>query len=74
MAPGGAGRGPGDSAPYVPRSVVCASEFDWDGDRPPGTALQDSIIYELHVKGFTKLHPMFPERCAAPTAGWRNRP
>jgi isoamylase len=47
----------GDSAPYVPRSVVCADAFDWAGDRRPGVALEDSIIYELHVKGFTKLHP-----------------
>jgi isoamylase len=47
----------GDSAPYVPRSVVCADAFDWAGDRRPRVALEDSIIYELHVKGFTKLHP-----------------
>src|SRR5262249_39135162 len=46
-----------DSAPYVPRSVVCAGEFDWRGDAAPGTPLEDSIIYELHAKGFTKLHP-----------------
>ncbi len=50
-----------DSAPYVPRSVVCTDEFDWRGDTPPGTPLEDSIIYELHVKGFTKLHPDVPE-------------
>src|SRR5689334_9444989 len=50
-----------DSAPHVPRSVVCAGEFDWGGDSPPGTPLEDSIIYELHVKGFTKLHPDVPE-------------
>jgi isoamylase len=49
-----------DSAPYVPRSVVCADEFDWGGDEPPGTTLADSIIYEAHVKGFTKLHPEIP--------------
>jgi isoamylase len=55
------GENASDSAPYVPRSVVCASGFDWRGDRPPGTALQDSIIYELHVKGFTKLHPDVPQ-------------
>jgi isoamylase len=47
----------GDSAPYVPRSVVCADAFDWGGDRRPRVPLEDSIIYELHVKGFTKLHP-----------------
>jgi isoamylase len=50
-----------DSAPYVPRSVVCDSQFDWGADRPLGTPLEDSIIYELHVKGFTKLHPDVPE-------------
>jgi glycogen operon protein len=55
------GEDPGDSAPHVPRSVVCADDFDWRGDSPPGTPLEDSIIYELHVKGFTKLHPDVPE-------------
>jgi isoamylase len=54
------GEDPSDSAPYVPRSVVCAGEFDWNGDRRLQTPLQDSIIYELHVKGFTKLHPEVP--------------
>jgi glycogen operon protein len=49
-----------DSAPFVSRAVVCGSEFDWSGDRPLGRALEDSIIYELHVKGFTKLHPGVP--------------
>jgi isoamylase len=46
-----------DSAPYVPRSVVCTGEFDWRGDRRLETPLHDSVIYELHVKGFTRLHP-----------------
>jgi isoamylase len=55
------GENQADSAPYVPRSIVCASEFDWSGDRGPETPLQDSIIYELHVKGYTKLHPAVPE-------------
>jgi isoamylase len=49
-----------DSAPYVPRSVVWAGEFDWSGDEPLGTPLEDSVIYELHVKGYTKLHPHVP--------------
>ena len=51
-----------DSAPYVPRSVVVESEFDWADDRPPSTALEDSVMYELHVKGYTALHPKVPER------------
>ncbi len=50
-----------DSAPYVPRSVLVADEFDWGEDRRPGRAMADSIFYEVHVKGFTKLHPDVPE-------------
>ncbi len=50
-----------DSAPFVPRSVVAAPTFDWDGDRRPATAWSDTVVYELHVKGFTRLHPAVPE-------------
>jgi isoamylase len=46
-----------DSAPYMPRSVVIDPRFDWGDDVPPGTPLRESVIYELHVKGFTRLHP-----------------
>src|ERR1700727_1800965 len=49
-----------DSAPYVPRSVVCRDAFDWSGERRPDTALADSVIYELHVKGHTMRHPQVP--------------
>jgi glycogen operon protein len=55
------GDDPTDSAAYVPRSVVCASPFEWRGDHRPRTPLEDSIIYELHVKGFTKQHPAVPD-------------
>jgi glycogen operon protein len=58
-----------DSAPFVPRSVVGAEPFDWGDDRPPGTALADSVIYELHVKGFTRLHPGVPEALRGTYAG-----
>jgi isoamylase len=58
-----------DSAPFVPRSVVNAEPFDWGDDQPPGTALADSIIYELHVKGFTRLHPEVPEALRGTYAG-----
>ena len=58
-----------DSAPFVPRSVVCASGFDWGDDRPPGTSLADSIVYELHVRGFTRLHPGVPEPLRGTYAG-----
>jgi isoamylase len=50
-----------DSAPYMPRSVVCHDAFDWSGERRPDTALVDSVIYELHVKGHTMRHPQVPK-------------
>jgi isoamylase len=58
-----------DSAPYVPRSVVLASDFDWGEDRAPGRTMADSIFYEVHVKGFTKLHPDVPEELRGTYAG-----
>ena len=50
-----------DSAPFVPKSVVIDPRFDWEGDKLPRIAYHRSIIYETHVKGFTKLHPGIPE-------------
>jgi isoamylase len=50
-----------DSAPFVPKAVVTASEFDWQDDRPPSIPWRDTVVYELHVKGFTQLHPQVPE-------------
>jgi len=43
-----------DSAPFTPRSVVVDDTFDWAGDRGPGTSWSDTVIYELHVRGFTR--------------------
>jgi isoamylase len=50
-----------DSAPFVPRSVVVNPYFDWAGDRPPRVGYLDSVIYEAHVRGLTRLHPDVPE-------------
>jgi glycogen operon protein len=50
-----------DSAGSVPRAVVVSDFFDWTGDLPPDTPWRRTVIYELHVKGFTKLHPEIPE-------------
>ena len=58
-----------DSAPFVPRSVVVVSDFDWGDDDRPGYAMTDSIFYEVHVKGFTKLHPDVPEELRGTYAG-----
>ena len=48
------------------RSRVIDGAFDWGGDRPPAVPWRDTLIYELHVKGFTQLHPAVP-------AAWRGK-
>jgi isoamylase len=50
-----------DSAPHVPRSVVVNPYFDWGTDRPPRTPYYETVIYEAHVRGLTKLHPGVPD-------------
>ncbi|PYJ01507.1 MAG: glycogen debranching enzyme GlgX, partial [Verrucomicrobia bacterium] len=50
-----------DDAWGVPKSVVIDTAFDWQGDRRPGIPLHTSVIYEAHVKGFTKLWQDVPE-------------
>ncbi len=44
-----------DSAPGAPKCVVVNTDFDWY-DQQPGTSMRDTVIYELHVKGYT-VHP-----------------
>jgi glycogen operon protein len=44
------------------RSRVIDGGFEWGGDRPPAIPWSDSLIYELHVKGFTRLHPAVPPK------------
>jgi glycogen operon protein len=52
---------PRDNGPAMAKSVVTAPDrFDWGDDCPPDTPLADSVIYELHVKGFTRRHPDIP--------------
>ncbi len=43
------------------RSRIIDGRFDWGEDRRPAVAWRDTIIYELHVAGFTRLHPEVPE-------------
>ncbi|MGE3924216.1 MAG: glycogen debranching protein GlgX, partial [Lautropia sp.] len=53
-----------DNARYMLKAVVAGGEddaFDWQGDRPPATPLDRTVIYEVHVKGFTARHPQVPE-------------
>ncbi|MGD0377396.1 MAG: glycogen debranching protein GlgX [Streptosporangiaceae bacterium] len=49
-----------DSASCMPKSVVHNPYFDWGNDRPPDVQLNESVIYEVHVKGFTAAHPGIP--------------
>ncbi|MGO9260630.1 MAG: glycogen debranching protein GlgX [Bryobacteraceae bacterium] len=60
---------PSDDAWGVPKCVVTTSHFDWENDRPPLTPLHDSILYELHVKGFTATHPEIPAELRGTYAG-----
>ncbi|MCA1218004.1 glycogen debranching protein GlgX [Streptomyces sp. 8L] len=60
-----------DSAPYVPKGVVVADAAP-DGEAAagrPGTPWADTVIYELHVKGFTRRHPGVPEELRGTYAG-----
>ena len=59
----------GDDAPC---SVVVHDEFDWGEDRPLLTRWRDTVIYELHVKGFTQLHNEIPEQQRGTYAGLGN--
>ncbi|TIC84021.1 glycogen debranching protein GlgX [Nocardioides sp. GY 10127] len=58
-----------DSAPFVPRSVVVDPSFDWEGDEPMQRRWRDTVIYECHVKGMTKLHDRVPEELRGTYAG-----
>ncbi|MCS0634139.1 glycogen debranching protein GlgX [Streptomyces sp. LP05-1] len=58
-----------DSAPYVPKGVVVHDDDDWSDDRRPKTPWADSVIYELHVRGFTMRHPGVPEELRGTYAG-----
>src|ERR1700709_1807172 len=57
------------SASHVFKSVVHNPYFDWGNDRPPATPLHESVIYEMHVKGFTARHPEIPEALRGTYAG-----
>jgi isoamylase len=59
-----------DSAPFVPKGVVVHDGFPWGEDHHrPHHAWSDTVIYELHVKGFTALHPDIPAQLRGTYAG-----
>jgi isoamylase len=50
-----------DNAAYAPLAAVVDPAFTWGDDRPPRTPWHNTVIYEMHVRGFTKRHPAIPE-------------
>src|ERR1700677_124940 len=59
-----------DSKALMPRSVVVDTQsYEWEGDVKPRIPYEDTIIYESHVKGFTKTHPGIPENVRGAYAG-----
>ena len=63
-----------DSGPGMPKAVIVNPYFDWDQDRLPRTPLADSIIYEMHVRGFSKLNQELPEPLRGTYAGLASPP
>jgi isoamylase len=58
-----------DSAAFMPKCVVTDNNFNWNGDKPLDIPQHESIIYEMHVKGFSKLAPEIPEELKGTYAG-----
>jgi glycogen operon protein len=58
-----------DDSAAIPKCVVIDPHFDWEDDRPPATPWPDTVIYEVHVKGFTRSHPGVREDLRGTYAG-----
>jgi glycogen operon protein len=63
-----------DSAASAPLGVVVDSAFTWGTDHLLQTPRTDTVIYELHVGGFTRLHPEVPEHLRGTYAGLASAP
>src|SRR5436190_9451641 len=59
-----------DSAANMPKSLVADTAFTWGGDRPLRTPWSQTVIYEVHVKGFTAGHPDVPKHLRGTYAGF----
>ena len=58
-----------DSSQFVPKSIVIDPCFAWEDDQHPKIPWHKTIIYETHVKGFTKTHPGIPAELRGTYAG-----
>jgi isoamylase len=59
-----------DSAPFMPKCTVVDPNFDWTGERGrKHFHFDNTILYEMHVRGFTKMHPAVSEDLRGTYAG-----
>jgi isoamylase len=58
-----------DTAGFAPLARIVDTAFPWKNDRPPHTPWHDTVLYELHVKGFTQQHPGVPENLRGTYSG-----
>ncbi|WP_026124335.1 glycogen debranching protein GlgX [Nocardiopsis baichengensis] len=58
-----------DSSAYVPKCVVVSPFFDWSNESRPRIPYNETVIYEAHVRGLTRLHPDIPEHQRGTYAG-----
>ncbi|MCD6735169.1 MAG: glycogen debranching protein GlgX [Burkholderiaceae bacterium] len=63
-----------DSAPFVPKGRVIETAFSWGGDRRPDVPWNETVIYELNVRGFTMRHPDVPEALRGTYAALAQQP
>ena len=63
-----------DSTPGMLKGIVIDPAFSWGADQPPRIPWHQSVIYEVHVKGFTKLHPEVPPALRGTYAGLATAP
>jgi glycogen operon protein len=63
-----------DDAAGVPKCIVVSDHFDWQDDRPPAIPWRDTVIYEVHVKGFTQCHPELPPELRGTYSGLASEP
>jgi isoamylase len=58
-----------DSAPFAPLAEVIDPKFDWGDDRAPNRPWHQTVIYEVHVKGYSRLNPDVPDTLRGTYAG-----
>jgi isoamylase len=63
-----------DNGASAAKCVVVDPAFDWGGDAHPGTPMEDSVFYEIHVRGFTRQMPEVPEHLRGTFAGLGSEP